>query len=178
MSSLEVVAAPVFEKDDLEWLMGQREARARSLGPPHFTLVFPGSDLAPHEFAAEVKSRAAGIQRIRFHLRCGLVVPDPQVRAFHVFLVPDEGFAAIVRLHDRLHEGKLAACLRPEMTYLPHITIASTREVSEARTIAAKLNAGGISIPGRIDALDVHRRDGETVRPFASVPLVKPGLFG
>jgi 2'-5' RNA ligase len=178
MISLEVVAAPLFEKPDLDWLMRRREARAQSRGPPHFTLVFPGSHLEPHEFAAEIKSRAAGVRRIRFHLRCALVVPDGQVQAFHVFLVPDEGFAAIVRLRDRLYEGRLADCLEPQMGYLPHITIASTHEFAEARAIAAKLNADGISIAGRIDALDVHRRDGETVRSFAQVPLAKPGLFG
>jgi 2'-5' RNA ligase len=157
--------------------MRRRQARAQSLGPPHFTLVFPGSALEPLEFAAEIKSRAAGVKRIRFHLRCALVVPDREVQAFHVFLVPDEGFAAIIRLRDRLHEGKLAACLRPEMSYLPHITIASAHDAAEARAIAAKLNAGEISIAGRIDALDVHRRDGEVVRSFLKVPLVKPGLF-
>ena len=177
MSSLEVVAAPVFAKRDLDWLMRRREAGAQSLGPPHFSLVFPGSDLEPHEFVAEIKSRAAGVKRIRFHLRCALVVPDRQVQAFHVFLVPEEGFAAIVRLYDRLHAGKLAACVQPEMSYLPHITIASAHEFAEARAIAAKLNAGGISIAGRIDALDVHRRDGDAVRWFPSVPLVKPWLF-
>ncbi|MDB5408756.1 MAG: hypothetical protein JWL84_3668 [Rhodospirillales bacterium] len=178
MTSLEVVAAPVFEKADLDWLMRRREAQAQSLGPPHLTLVFPGSELTPQEFAAEVKSRAAGVKRIRFHLRCALVVPDRQVQAFHVFLVPEEGFAAIVRLHERLHAGKLAACLRSEMSYLPHVTIASTHDLAEARAIAAKLNAGEISIAGRIDALDLHRRDGDVVRHFGSVALAKPRLFG
>jgi 2'-5' RNA ligase len=178
MSSLEVVAAPVFEKHDLDWLTRRRQARAQSLGPPHLTLVFPGSTLTPHDFAAEIKARAAGVKRIRFHLRCALVVPDRQVQAFHVFLVPEEGFAAIVRLYDRLHEGRLAPCLQPEMSYLPHITIASTHDFAEARAIAAKLNAGEISIAGRIETLDVHRRDGEVVHPFASVALAKPGLFG
>jgi 2'-5' RNA ligase len=178
VSTLEVVATPAFEKADLDWLVRRREALAKSLGPPHFTVVFPGSTLEPAAFAAEIKSRAAGVKRIRFHLRCALVVPDTQVVAFHVFLVPDEGFAAIVRLHDRLYAGKLAACLAPEISYLPHITVASTHDVAEARAIAAKLNAGEMSIAGRIDALDVHRRDGDVIRHFAKVPLEKPGLFG
>jgi hypothetical protein len=43
---------------------------------------------------------------------------------------------------------------------------------------AAALNAKELSIDGRIDELEVHRRDGNVVRCIARVPLAKSGLFG
>jgi 2'-5' RNA ligase len=178
LSSLEVVATPSFGKTDLDWLMQLREARAHSSGPPHFTLVFPGSALEPHEFVREVIAAAAGATRIRFCLRSAIVVPDPQVSAYHVFLVPDAGFGSIVRLHDRLHATSLAPCLRPDVPYLPHVTVASAHDFAAARKIAASLNGKDLSIDGRIDELEVHRRDGDVVRCIARVKLAKGGLFG
>jgi 2'-5' RNA ligase len=178
MSSLEVIAVPVFGKSEGAWLTRLRAAKAGSIGPPHFTLVFPGSELTPVDFASEIRHRAAGIKRIAFHLRSAMVVPDPQVRSYHVFLMPDEGFGAMVRLHDHLYAGKLAPLQSRTIAYLPHLTAASLPDIDEARRLAAKLNAGGIAIAGRIDALEIHRRDGETVRCVATVPLVKPRLFG
>jgi 2'-5' RNA ligase len=178
MSSLEVIATPRFSKADLAWLAGLRRALARNIGAPHFTLVFPGSDLDAPSYAAEVRSRAAGVRRIRLRLRSAIVVPDPQVRACHVFLVPDEGFGALVRLHERLHAGRLATCLRPDMPYLPHLTVASLDGVDEARRLAAKLNEQDISIKGTIEELEVQRRDGEVARCYARVPLARAGLFG
>jgi 2'-5' RNA ligase len=178
MNSLEVVATPLFGKKENDWLVHLREIRARDIGPPHFTLVFPGSDLPPHEFVRHVTAAVAGMKRIPFRLCSAIIIPDPQVRSFHVFLVPDEGFGAIVRLHQALHEGALAECLRPDFPYIPHLTVASEREFITAQSVAAKLNAQDFSIAGRIDALEIHRREGDVVHCIATVPLAKAGLFG
>jgi hypothetical protein len=50
-----------------------------------------------------------------------MIVPD--LSWFHVFLVPDEGFGAIVRPP----VGSLAGGLHPEMPYIPHLTVASVK---------------------------------------------------
>ncbi len=177
MSSLEVVARPDFDKADLAWLTEIRAERTDIPGPPKFTLVFPGADMEPAAFAALVTARAHGVPRIRFRLRSALVVPEVAVRRFHVFLVPDEGFGAIVRLHDRLHSGPIEACLRPDTPYLPHITIATTGSFAAARKAAASLNADDMSIEGVVETLVVERRDGAVVTPIAEIHLAKVGWF-
>ena len=178
MNSLQVVATPSFGKEDHAWLVQLRQARAKNLGPPRFTLVFPGSNLEPRDFAKAVATAAAGISRIKFCLRAALVVPDTQVHSFHVFLVPDEGFGAITRLYNRLHAGALAPAERDGSAYLPHITVASERDFAVARALAVKLNAREFAAWGRIDELELHQRDGEVVKTFGRVPLAKAGLFG
>jgi hypothetical protein len=175
MSALEVVAKPKFGKPELEWLMRVREARASSSGPPAFTLVFPGADSTTDEVVRHIKATCATISRIRFCLRSALIVPD--LNGFHVFLVPDEGFGAIVRLHDRLHVGPLARCLRPEMPYIPHLTITSTTELAAARRTKTSLNAHDLSIAGRIDEIEIHERDDDAPRRVATVPLAHGHLF-
>jgi len=178
VEALEVIAQPHFDKADLAWLTDIRSRRAGSRGAPHFTLVFPGADLAPKVFADKVRANVEGMHAIRFRLRCALVAPEPMVGRFHVFLVPDEGFAAILKLHDRLHVGPISAALRKDRPYLPHITVATTHDDASARTLAASLNQGGIDIHGHIDALLAEHRTGEVIKTVATIPLSRAGLFG
>lgn len=176
--SLEVIARPHFDRDHLAWLTDIRSRRAGSRGPPYFTLVFPGAEMEPRAFVAQVRANAADVPRIRFRLRSALVAPEPTVGRFHVFLIPDEGFGAILKLHDALHRGGIEAAIRPETPYLPHITVATTATYDEARKIAQALNQGGIDIQGHIEALQVEHRTGEVIREIAEAPLARTGWFG
>lgn len=178
MWSLEVVALPFFKPDDRKWLRHLRAARDPDKSAPHITLVFPGSGLPWQDFAAEIKERAKAVRQIRFRLCSAVVVPDPQVQAFHVFLVPDQGAGAITRLYSRLHAGKLAAIMRADITYLPHVTVASADNWATAYKLATQLNAKDFSIPGTITGLEVHQRDGNTLRHVVRIPLAKRGFFG
>lgn len=178
MESLEVIARPHFAKDDLAWLTDIRSRRAGSRGPPYFTLVFPGVDMPPAAFAERIRRNAGDFPRIRFRLRSALVVPEHTVARFHVFLIPDEGFGAILRLHDVLHAGPIEAAISPESPYLPHITVATTTNHAAARKVAQALNQGSLDIEGHIDALEVERRDGEVIRKVAEIPLARHGWFG
>jgi len=178
MDSLEVIARPHFDKADLAWLTDIRSRRAGSRGPPYFTLVFGGVEMEAAAFTQAVRDRAKDVHPIRFRLRSALVVPETVVRRFHVFLIPDEGFGAILKLHDALHTGPLQAALRQDSPYLPHITVATTATYAAAREVAQSLNRRDLDIPGRIDALQIERRAGEVVKPLAEVVLAKAGWFG
>jgi len=175
MSAIEVIAKPVFGKIEADWLSKLRENRAHSPGSPEFTLVFPGSESTANEIVQHVRAVCTTTTRIRFCLRSAVIVPD--MGQYHVFLVPDEGFGAIVRLHDRLHVGPLKNSLRPEEPYIPHLTIASLSEFNLARRIKASLNAQDLAIAGHIDELEVQQRDGATPRCIAKITLVRHGLF-
>ena len=178
MDSLYVVAKPEFEKRDLAGLKAIREQRSGNVGPPEFTVVFPTTQMEPSAFAAFITSQAAGVQRIRFRLRSAVVVPEAILGHFHVFLVPDEGFGAIIRLHDKLHSGPLESCLRPEMPYLPHLTVATESDYTASRKIARMINAREFSIEGVIDRLEIKKRGtGDVVRIHSEVPLGKGGWF-
>ena len=176
MDALEVVASPEFGKAELEWLTHLRTAGAHSLGAPTFTLVFPGAESAAR-VVQHVEATCAVTPRIRFCLRTAMIVPEHRMGLFHVFLVPEEGFGAIIRLHDRLHVGPLACCLQPDMPYIPHLTVASTTEFAAARRMMAMLNAKALAIAGRIDEIEVRERDGSGARCLATVPLQRSGLF-
>lgn len=178
MESLEVIARPHFDKADLAWLTDIRSRRAGSRGPPYFTLVFPGVEMEPATFAEQIRRNAHDIPRIRFRLRSALVVPEPTVGRFHVFLIPDEGFGAILKLHEALHVGPIETAIRPDTPYLPHITVATSPDRATARKVAQALNQGGVDISGHIEALTVERRRGEVIKEVAEIPLARHGWFG
>jgi len=178
MELLEVIARPHFDKGDLAWLTDIRSRRAGSRGAPYFTLVFANLDIKPAVFTKAVRAHVKSIHPIRFRLRSALVVPEHTVRRFHVFLIPDEGFGAILKLHDALHAGPLEAALRQDSPYLPHITVATTADYAAARNLAFALNQGDIDIRGHIDALQVESRVSDVIKQVAEVPLLKAGWFG
>lgn len=178
MESLEVIARPHFEKADLAWLTDIRSRRAGSRGAPYFTLVFANIDIETADFTKAVRAHAKPIHPIRFRLRSALVVPERIVSRFHVFLIPDEGFGAILKLHDALHAGPLKAALRQDSPYLPHITVATTADYATACSLAFALNQGDLDIHGQIDALQVESRTGDVIQHVAEFPLSKTGWFG
>jgi 2'-5' RNA ligase len=177
MYPLEVIAFPSFRQHEHDWLARLRAARDPDKSAPHITLVFPGSDLPPQEFTAEIRERAKGVKQIHFELCSAVVVADPQVEAFHVFLVPDEGYGALTRLYGRLHAGKLASIMRSDITYLPHVTVASAHSWAEANKLATQLNMQDFSIAGEIDELEVHRRDGNRMIHIGRIHLEKRGIL-
>lgn len=178
MESLEVIARPHFNKVDLAWLTDIRSRRAGSRGAPYFTLVFANLKLTPASFVKTIRTCTKSTHPIRFRLRSALVVPEHAIGHFHVFLIPDEGFGAILKLHDTLHIGPLKPALRQDSPYLPHITVATTSDYAAARDLAFALNQGDIDIHGHIEALQVESRVGQIIKLVAEVPFPKSGWFG
>lgn len=178
MESLEVIAVPHFNKADLAWLTDIRSRRAGSRGTPYFTLVFSNFSIQPEAFLRAARLYTKDCHAIRFRLRSALVVPEQAIGRIHVFLIPDEGFGAILKLHDALHAGVLKGALRQDSPYLPHVTVATTRDYSEARDLALALNQGGIDIHGHIDSLLVETRSGADIHLLAEIQLSKASWFG
>ncbi len=89
----------------------------------HFMLLFGMRALPRAAYLAHVAAVARESAPIDF--RCCRVQPwvAPGDTEAHLFLVLDEGRAAIVELHDRLYRGPIAPHLRPDLPYLPHVTL-------------------------------------------------------
>ena len=171
---LVVIAYPSLSPRDLDWIQDFRSKHDRlyfDILKPHFTFVFPQSGVAEAEFAAHVREKSAAFPKIEFTLRCAAVWDNAMIPYWHVFLVPDEGFSAVVKLHDRLYEGVLAPELRLDIPFIPHIGIASSRDATACKALADQVNALGLSITGTIDALDVATLGNEGVKTIERVDL-------
>jgi 2'-5' RNA ligase superfamily len=105
MRNLLVVNYPTISADNFEWIQDVRqqedELNFRAIDP-HFTLVFPIIEIDRATLVSHVKRSIEGIQSFEFTLRCAVLCNDVFSKHTHVFLVPDEGYNKIVKLHDRL----------------------------------------------------------------------------
>ena len=171
--ALPVLAYPGLAPEDRAWIEGIRAAhhpRHASVAA-HFTLVYPVRDLDADAFVADVSRQAAGCARIPFVLRWALPFKDVTGEGTDVFLVPEEGFSALARLHDRLYAGGLTSRLRLDIPTIPHLTVAHGADPQACKRLADALNARPLAIAGSIAALDLVVADERAVRTIARLPL-------
>lgn len=171
--ALLALAYPELAPGDRAWIEAIRAAHdpRHAIVAAHITLVFPTTDLAPEAFVAAVARHASGGAPIPFTLRCALPFGDTTGAATDVFLVPDEGLGALVRLHDRLYAGALAPALRLDIPFIPHLTVGRAADPREAKRLADALNARPLAVAGRVAALDVVAHEAGAVRTLARLPL-------
>lgn len=165
--SVAVVAYPQLAPRDQAWIDATRAAhdpRAAWIRA-HVTLVFPCD-------AAGIAAHVAGLVReaapITFVLREVRAVRDHATgRGGHVFLVPDEGAAEIVALHDRLYAGPLAPHLRTDLPFVPHVTVGADGDFEVCERVAAELRVPPIrAVLGAADVIDVNDGGVRTVASY------------
>jgi 2'-5' RNA ligase len=127
----------------------------------HVTLVFPfdapDAGTAADHLAEIARSQGA----IALRLSAFLAVRDANKGQSHVFLVPDHGRAEVEALHDALYSGPLEGELRPDIPYIPHVTVAAREHHEEAEDLIRELGQAGIA--ARLPALELIAFDGVTV---------------
>jgi 2'-5' RNA ligase len=153
-----VVAYPSLAENDLEWIQKYREQndpRYYTVVNPHITLVFAMSDIDKDSFIREVKEKITGITSFDIELNVATINQNDDGKYYHEFLVPDIGYSNIVKLHDRLYSGLFAPHLRYDIDFIPHIGIGNSDEASISKQRIDELNTEGVSIPGRVDSVDI-----------------------
>ena len=173
--NLHVVAYPDLPAADVERIQLCRRDH-NSLYPvigAHFTIVFSVPDMALSDFTAEIKKQISGISAIRFCLRSAVINKDAFSDYYDAFLVPDEGFSSIVKLHDRLYAGMLAPHHRLDISYIPHISIANATDPHFIKQIVNDWNAEELAISGSISSLDIvnYDRDERIITTVEKIPL-------
>jgi len=172
---LAVVSYPHISEHDYDWIQAVRADHDihYEIIPPHFTIVFPYSARDEAGFVGHIKQCTKGVKKISFVSRCALVVKDLVSEYTYVFLIPDDGFSDIVRLHDRLYTGLLASQLRLDIPFLPHIGIGNAINPQACKSLADDLNRSKFSITGTIDTLDILSFDGKEIKTIERSQLKK-----
>ena len=166
------LAYPKLSTNDFGWIeahRAQHDARFFKIVKPHVTFVFAVSELSEAKFVDEVGRQVAGVAKIQFELKVAIVSRDFSGKYFHEFLVPEHGFADIVKLHDRLYAGRFAPYLRLDIDYIPHVYIGKGEDPQVLKQRVDTLNKAGMSIPGEIDSVEaVEYADGavKTLKRF------------
>jgi 2'-5' RNA ligase len=144
----------------IEAVRARHDPRHRLVGP-HVTLVFgfAGAPLAP------VVEHVAGIAALHLPIRVRLVehraVRDHDGPGSHVFLTLEQGNAEVVALHDALYAGPLGAELRGDVAFIPHVTVAASRDPGEAEALARTL--GAVDVTAVLSRLELVTLAGATL---------------
>jgi len=89
----------------------------------------------------------------------------------YVFLVPDEGFSDVVQLHDKIYSRELRSCLRLDIPFVPHITVASSKKVAVCKELVDVLNDKKFEVTGRVQSLDLVFEDGNRITTVSQIRL-------
>lgn len=172
--ALAVVNYPTLSDEDYEWIQAVRKEHDRlyyDVIDPHISLVFPIDDVEASMLIDHVLECAGSTSPFEVVFRCA-ILGDPDFEGHaHAFLVPDEGFSHIVRLHDRLYTGALVDFLRVDIPFLPHLGIANTPKHEDCKAIVDELNEKRFEIRGRVGDVDVIEYDGTAIQPIRHISL-------
>lgn len=171
--ALLTLAYPTLSAADRAWIQrirGQYDSQAQWVAP-HFTLVFPVFDVEGQLFAEEIRQQARGQESIRFEIRCATVVRDTLSDLTHTFLVPDQGFGDLVKLHDQLYSNLLAPHLRLDIPFIPHITVASSVDATVCKRVADAINGEDRVVRGEVETLDIVHFANQQVTTLAQISL-------
>ncbi|RQP21679.1 2'-5' RNA ligase family protein [Piscinibacter terrae] len=176
MKQLYTLAFPVLSRDDTQWIEAFRREHDPHCGlvDAHFTMVFGCSEVAEETYLAHLQALSRSSRAVRFTCRYAMLGADDEVERAYVFLVPDEGYSGLSRLHDELYKGPLAEHLRLDIPFVPHITIGASGDRMAAKRLCDDLNGRELSIAGTVSALTVAALEERRLRHLKTFELV-PG---
>jgi len=169
-----VLAYPEIKKSEFELIQKYRQENDGlfySVVEPHFTIVFPVFDRPESEFLEEIRKKTEGFTEFDFVLRCATINKDAFNEYFHTFLVPDEGYSRIIKLHDGLYSGILKENLRLDLDFVPHIGIGNSMDKQECKKMVDEWNKTEFEINGTISKLTVVEYETNSVRKIEEIKL-------
>jgi hypothetical protein len=153
-----VIAYPDLKKKDFNWiqeLRNKHDELYHDVVKPHFTIVFPVFYLNQKQLISEIKEKSKGLKQIDFCLRSALLNKDAFNDYWHVFLVPDEGFSSITKIHDKFYSDKLKDEHFLAIQYVPHMGVGNSIDANECKKLVDELNEMNFEICGKIKNLTI-----------------------
>lgn len=171
--NLHVVAYPALSSADYELIQASRKLHNSlySVMEPHFTLIFSVRDVEVDNFIAEVTKHTDEQKAIPFCFRCATVNQDVFSKNYDTFLVPEEGYSSISKLHDRLYSGILKPYHLLEIPYVPHLSIASLQDKNVIKNITDEWNQKDFAIKGIITHLDIINYENRAATTLEKIKL-------
>jgi len=169
-----VLAYPQLEKKDFEWIQSFRskyDERYYTWIEPHFTIVFPVEEVNIKRLTDHMEKASKKFKEFYFVLRCAQIVKDSFRDYTDLFLITEEGCRIFVKLHDTMYRGILEDELRLDISFIPHMGIANSRDPLTCEKLADEINSINPEVFGAVNKLDIVLREGEKVNPIKEIKL-------
>jgi len=157
---------PTLSDSDHEFIRSFRlehDLPFRDVVDHHFTIMFGISDIPTKKYVEHVRSKLMGQSSVDFACRYAALGDDSEGDDFYVFLIPDEGFSDVCRLHDKLYSGEFKSYHRVAIPYIPHIGIATIPDAKKIQSLCDQLNADSLCIAGTLESATICEYDGTKV---------------
>lgn len=174
-----LIAYPELSEESYDLIQAyrkQHDVLYYNLVAPHVTFVFPVEGISELDFINEVESLVTHISPVDFVLRCATVNKDAFREMYHTFLVPDEGYGRIIKLHDQLYSQLFKQHLRLDIDFIPHIGIGNSTDKFICKQMADEWNRNDFSIAGRITALSLVKYENNLIQTIHEVKLLDTTL--
>jgi 2'-5' RNA ligase len=168
------LAYPELNRDDREAIVEFRRLHDQAFFDvvnEHWTLIFPISGVSKEDLSRHIVQVVSRHAPIDFVIRYAIVHDDDFSDNYYIFLVPDEGFSAISRLHNDLASGVLQRFRRIDLPYVPHIAVATSKDVWHLKQLVGNWNEAKRDISGRIKEITLSDYDGKKVRDLQTFKL-------
>ena len=168
-----IVAYPTLPEPDICWIEAVRSAHdpLHEIIRAHITLIFPVQALSAGRLIGHAQEIVRSAPQFQVVFRCANVVKDALSDQTGVFLISDEGTAALVKLHDRLYTGLLSSQRRLDVPYIPHITVGGSLDPLVCKTLADALNSQEFCLAGAVTEINVVRYESGRVDTITRLPL-------
>lgn len=103
------------------------------------------------------------------------VLSEVVAGGYYVSLLAGEGKVALTTLHRALYKGILAAYRRPDLPFVPHVTVGRHGQLRRCERLARRLEKESRGVRARIDGVGVVEVRDALVRTVAMVPMGKAG---
>ena len=173
MATLYTLAYPSLAGADAEAIEAIRREHDPQSGMvrAHFTLVFGCDAVAVDDYARHVRDVSRSTPAVSFDCRYAMLNADARSGLVYVYLVPDEGYSGLSRLHDALYRGPLARHLRMDIPFVPHITLGVFHDKAMARSLCDQLNEHRFAVSGMVNTLSVVQLEPNGIRGLAAFQL-------
>ena len=177
MRNLFTLAYPRLSEKDTKFIEEFRRLHDghHALVRAHFTMVFGCSGVDERAYLEHVREVARLSRPVPFVCRYAMLGADHEGGRAYVFLVPDEGYSGISRIHDALYRREMAAFLRLDIPYVPHITLGSSADRAAMKTRCDELNQSELSVHGSLEALTVVAQEDGSLVDVGSFPFKSGG---
>ena len=169
-----VIAYPNIKSSDFDLIQEFRKRNDElfySVVEPHFTIVFPTFDLSKEEFCKTIFATTLDVDKIDFTIRCATINKDAFNEYYHCFLVPDEGYSKIIKLHDKLYSEQLTDNLRLDIDFVPHIGVGNSKDKFVCKKMVDSWNKKDFSISGTISNLTIVEFENNKVIKLQDIEL-------
>lgn len=171
--ALLAVAYPDLAPPDYTWIQSIRQQHDPHyrLIAPHFTLVFPTPAVDQGAFIDHITVQTKQVHAIPFLIQCATFVKDAFSSQTHIFLVPDQGYSTLVKLHDACYTGILSSSLSLDVAFIPHITVGAHADPQVCKAVADQINQQGMRICGHIHTIDILAYENNRVSTIKQIGL-------